>query len=166
MENFSVFDVIFFVVIIISVISGYIKGFVRQLLGLAGIFIGTYCSYKLSLGVTKWWHGHFNIDVEVAKIIVFVILSSIIYILVLWLAKLVGKLLKMAMLNWINRLLGMLFGAIKVLIIFCALAYAIHYLKTTGLDFEIEDLNKSKIYNRLIAIANSIFFFLEPYRGS
>jgi membrane protein required for colicin V production len=159
LENLSVFDLIFLSAIVISVISGFVKGFVRQLLGLAGIFIGTYCAYKLSVGLTEWWHGHFNVDAEVMKIVVFVIISSIIYALVLWLAVLLGKMLKMAMLGWLNRLFGMIFGAVKIIIIFSALAYAIHFLKQTGV--EIKDINKSVTYNYLIQIANSIFFFFE-----
>jgi membrane protein required for colicin V production len=157
--DFSVFDLIFLVAIVISVISGFLKGFVRQLLGLAGIFIGTYCAYKLSLRLTEWWRGHFNVDAEVMKIVVFIILSSIIYALVLWLAVLLGKMLKMAMLSWINRLFGMIFGAIKVIIIFSALAYAIHFLKQTGV--EIKDIDKSVTYDYLMQIANSIFLFFE-----
>ncbi|MDR3245534.1 MAG: CvpA family protein [Prevotellaceae bacterium] len=157
MENFSVFDIAFFIIIAISVIRGCIKGFVRQLLGLAGIFIGTYCAYKLSSGLTGWWHGHFNVNDEVTRIVLFIILSSVIYILVLWLARLVDKLLKMAMLGWVNRLLGMIFGAIKVIVIFSVIAYVISYLKSTG--FEINDISKSKIYDYLILIAESVFFF-------
>jgi membrane protein required for colicin V production len=162
LENFSVFDIAFFITIAIAIISGCIKGLVRQLLGLAGIFIGTYCAYKLSSGLTGWWRGHFDVNDEVTRIILFIILSSVIYILVLWLAKLLDKLLKMAMLGWINRLFGMLFGAIKVIVIFSALAYAISYLKSTG--FEINDINKSKVYDYLILIADSVFFFFEPLK--
>jgi membrane protein required for colicin V production len=158
LENFSVFDITFAVALFVSIISGFIKGFVRQLLGLAGIFVGTYCAYKLSLQLTEWWKGHFNVDAEVMKIIVFIILAAIFYSLVIWLAILLGKLLKMAMLSWINRLFGMLFGAIKIILIFSAIAYVIHYLKLTGI--EINDINKSVTYEYLIAIANSIFFFL------
>jgi membrane protein required for colicin V production len=157
LDNFSVFDIVFAILLTVSVISGFIKGFVRQLLGLAGIFVGTYCAYKLSLRLTLWWHGHFNVDAEVMKIIMFIILASIFYALVIWLAILLDKLLKMAMLGWINRLFGMLFGAIKIILIFSALAYVIHYLKLTGA--EINDINKSVTYEYLVTIANSIFFF-------
>jgi membrane protein required for colicin V production len=159
LENFSIFDLTFLIALLISVISGFVKGFVRQLLGLAGIFAGTYCAYKLSLVLTEWWHGHFNVDAEVMKIVVFIILASIIYILVIWLALLLDKLLKMAMLSWINRLFGMLFGAIKIVIIFSALAYAIHYLKLTGMEIKV--IENSIMYDSLVAIANSVFFFFE-----
>lgn len=159
LDQFSIFDVAFSVTVIISVISGFIKGFVRQLLGLAGIFAGTYCAYKLSLELTEWWHGHFKVDPEVMRIVVFIILATVIYLLVLWLAILLGKLLKMAMLSWINRLFGMIFGAVKIVIIFSALAYVIYYLKLTGM--EIKDINNSVTYDYLIAIADSIFFFFE-----
>jgi membrane protein required for colicin V production len=157
--NFSIFDLTFSIAFIIAVISGLVKGFVRQILGIVGIFAGTYCAYILSAQLTGWWRGHFNVNAEVMKIIVFIILASIIYALAIWLAILLGKLLKMAMLSWANRLFGMLFGAIKVVIIFSALAYAIHYLKQTGV--EIKDIDKSIAYDYLIAIANSIFFFFE-----
>jgi membrane protein required for colicin V production len=159
LENISIFDLTFAIALLIAVISGFVKGFVRQLLGLAGIFAGTYCAYKLSLGLTEWWHGHFNVDANIMKIIVFIILSSIIYTLVIWLSVMLGKLLKMAMLSWINRLFGMLFGAIKIILIFSALAYAIHYLKQTG--FEIKYMENSITFDILISIANSIFFFFE-----
>ncbi|MDR1581986.1 MAG: CvpA family protein [Prevotellaceae bacterium] len=160
MENFSIFDLIFAISLLVSIISGFIRGFVRQLLGLAGIFGGTYCAYKLSLELTNWWHGHFNVDAEVMKIIVFIVLALIIYALVIWLAILLGKLLKMAMLSWMNRFAGMLFGAIKIILIFSAMAYAIHYLKLTGM--EMNDIEKSVVYDYLISIANTIFFFFEP----
>jgi uncharacterized membrane protein required for colicin V production len=149
----------FFIAAVISLISGFVKGFVRQLLGLAGIFAGTYCAYKLSLGLTAWWHSHFNVDADVMKIILFIILSSIIYALVLWLAVLLGKMLKMAMLSWMNRLLGMFFGAIKIVFIFSALAYAICFLQQTGM--KISDIEKSIVFDSLVHIANSIFFFFE-----
>jgi membrane protein required for colicin V production len=132
---------------------------VRQLLGLAGIFAGTYCAYVLSIELTKWWRSHFDVDVKVAQIVVFIIVASIIYALVIWLAVLVGKLLKMAMLSWLNRLFGMIFGAVKVIIIFSALAYAIHYLKLANID--VNDVNKSLSYNYLVEVANSVFFFFE-----
>lgn len=126
---------------------------------MAGVFAGTYCAYRLSEQLTVWWHSHFNVDAKVMKIIMFIILASIIYTLVIWLSILLGKLLKMAMLSWVNRLFGMLFGAIKVVIIFSTLAYAIHYLKLSGM--EIKDIDKSVVYDYMIATANSIFFFFE-----
>jgi membrane protein required for colicin V production len=158
-ENFAIFDLLFFAAMLVAVICGFIKGLVRQLLGLAGIFVGTYCAYKLSLKLTEWWHGHFNVDAEVMKIVVFVILALIIYALVIWLAILLDKLLKMAMLGWINRLFGMIFGAIKIVLIFSALAYAIHYLKQTGM--EVMNTGDSVVYDYLIVIADSIFFFFD-----
>jgi membrane protein required for colicin V production len=160
---FSIFDLIFLIAVIISVISGFIKGFVRQLLGLAGIFAGTYCAYKLSWKLTEWWNGHFDVDIEATKVVMFIILASIIYLLVLWFAVLLDRLLKMAMLGWINRLLGMIFGALKIVIIFSALAYAIHYMKLAGMNINI---NNSITYDFLVAIADSIFFFFESSTGA
>jgi membrane protein required for colicin V production len=157
-ENFSIFDLSFLVALVIAVISGFVKGFVRQLLGLAGIFAGTYCAYKLSLALTEWWSGHFNVDPKVMKIVTFIILATIIYALVIWLAILLGKLLKMAMLSWINRLFGMLFGAMKIVLLFGAVAYAICYLKLAGMEIKTDN---SITYDYFISIANSIFFFFD-----
>jgi membrane protein required for colicin V production len=163
-SDFSIFDLSFFGALLISLISGFAKGFVRQLLGLAGIFVGTYCAYKLSIGLTAWWHGHFNVDADVMKIVLFIILSSIIYTFVIWLTVMLGKMLKMAMLSWLNRLMGMLFGAIKVILIFSAVAYAMSFLQQTGV--KISDVEKSMTFDILVHISNSIFFFFESVNNS
>jgi membrane protein required for colicin V production len=147
------------VAIIAAIISGLARGFVKQLLGVGGIFAGTYCAYKLSVELSKWWRGHFDVNLETAKLVIFIILAAIIYLLVLWLAGLLDRLLKMAMLGWINRLFGMLFGAVKIIIIFSALAYSIRYLKSTGMA--INDIDKSVTYDYLLLIADSIFFFFK-----
>jgi membrane protein required for colicin V production len=155
MQHISVFDCCFFAAIIISLIVGFMRGFVRQLLGLVGILAGIYCAYRISEDLTEWWHGHFDVDIKTMKIVVFLIILALVYLLVLWLAVLLGRLLKMAMLGWVNRLFGMLFGAIKTVIIFCALAYSIHYLKLAGV--EIKDIEKSVTFDCLITVVDSIF---------
>lgn len=155
LSSYAIFDIVFFIAIAFSCIYGYIKGFVRQLFGLVGIFIGTYCAYKLAGALTIWWHGHFDVDPRVTKIIIFIILSAIIYFLVLRLAILFDKLLKMAMLNWVNKFLGLIFGAAKIILIFSALAYAINSLNMS------DKMNTSKIYSHLISLADFIFPYIN-----
>ena len=161
LDTFSFFDLIFVAAIAVSAIAGYVKGFVYQLIGLAGIIAGTYCAYKLSVAMTQWWTGHFKVNPEVMKIILFVILAIVIYFLAFRLARLLDKLLKMAMLGWLNRLFGLLFGVLKIGVIFCTLAYVIHSLHFTGIKSIDDDLKKSKIYPVLVSTVEILF----PYIG-
>lgn len=159
LETFSTFDAIFLIALLIAAISGYIKGFVRQLIGLTGIIAGTYLAYKLAAVSTNWWHGSF--DERAVRIIVFSVFAILFYFLAFWLAKTLDKLLKMAMLNWINRLFGLIFGALKIIIIFSALAFAIHFLKLTGIEILQNDIVKSKTYTHLIYTANVVFPYIK-----
>ena len=159
LDTFSIFDTIFFIALLIAAISGYIKGFVRQLIGLTGIIAGTYFAYKLASVSTNWWHGSF--DERAVRIIVFSVLAILFYFLAFWLAKMLDKLLKMAMLSWINRLLGLVFGMLKIIIIFSALSFAIHFLKLTGIEILKSDIGKSKIYTHLIYTANMVFPYIK-----
>ena len=155
LSSFAVFDIVFIGALITACVYGYTKGFVRQLLGLVGIVAGTYCAYKLAEVFTAWWHTQFDVDPDVMKIIVFIILAIIIYLLVLRVAVLLNKLLKMAMLGWLNRLLGMIFGAAKIILIFSALAYAINALNFT------DKMVGSKTFTYLISLANYLFPYIN-----
>ena len=145
----------------LSAFGGLRKGFVRQLAGLAGIILGTYCAYQLSLWLTNWWSGHFDINSNVMQIILFIILATIIFALVIWLSIMLDKMLKLALLGWINRLLGMLFGVLNIVVIFGALSYAIHSLKLSGIEFLGNDLAKSKVYNMLVSFADFMFPYIN-----
>jgi membrane protein required for colicin V production len=165
LDTFSFFDLIFAVAIVASAISGYAKGFVYQLTGLAGIIAGTYCSYKLSTVLTQWlttqwWTEHFKTDPDVVKIVLFVVFAIVIYFLAFRLARLLDRLVKMAMLGWLNRLFGLLFGILKIVVIFCVLAYAVHSLNFTGLKSIDNDLGKSKIYPVLVSTVEALFPYI------
>ncbi|MDR1898370.1 MAG: CvpA family protein [Prevotellaceae bacterium] len=165
MGTFSVFDLIFSIAVLTAAIFGFAKGLMRQLIGLAGIFVGTYCAYKISSSVTAWWCSNFDVNPEVMKIVVFVTLSIIIYFLALWLARLLDKLIKMAMLSWVNRLFGLLFGMMKIILIFIVLAYAIKALKLTEIEALGKDLQISKTYDYLVSTVDFIFPYISSVKS-
>jgi membrane protein required for colicin V production len=160
LDNFSFFDLIFVAAIAASAIAGYIKGFVYQLIGLVGIIAGTYCAFKLSVVATQWLSERFQFNPDAAKIVIFAILAIAIYFIAFRLARLLDKMLKMAMLGWLNRLLGLLFGMLKAGAIFCALAYAVHSLNFTGLKSVDDDLKKSKVYPALVSTGEILFPYI------
>ncbi|MDR0560330.1 MAG: CvpA family protein [Prevotellaceae bacterium] len=164
MEAFSIFDIIVLISLFLAAVFGYIRGMVCQLIGLIGIIAGTYVACKLALMFTDWWRKYFNVDEGSTKIIVFIIMFAIIaltvYFITFRLSKILDKLLKSAMLNWINRLLGMIFGILKTVVIFSILAYAIHSLKLTGVDILNKDLKKSATYGKLVYAADFVFPYM------
>jgi membrane protein required for colicin V production len=161
--EYSIFDFVFAASLLIAAVSGYMKGLVRQLIGLLGIIAGTYCAWKIATALTGWWQGHFNVDPKITRAIIFVILAIIIYVLVVWLAKLLDKLIKMAMLAWINRLLGMLFGVLKIVLIFGILAYAAQALRLTAIETIGNDLSKSVGYELLQSVIKFVFPYIAKY---
>ncbi|MGB0978279.1 MAG: CvpA family protein, partial [Croceimicrobium sp.] len=89
------------------------KGFIRELAAILGIFIGVVAAYVLADKVFKYFTIYFeSVDFEL-KIISYVVVFFATILLVNVLASLLTKTLKIVALNGINRILGAIFGAIK-----------------------------------------------------
>ena len=156
-------DIIIIALVAIAAIMGIFKGFINQFVSIAAILLGTWCAFKfagfLTLKVADW----FNLDI--AQNTLHIIMFIVIFILVLILAQIIGKvlegLIKLSMLGWLNRILGLLFGALKAIIILGIVAYIVNYLNGTLKIIPQELLASSKGYAFLMHFTQDFFPFLH-----
>jgi Colicin V production protein. len=89
----------------------------------------------------------------------------IIFLLVLILANFIGKgiekIIHISMLGWLNRVLGFIFAALKIIIILCIIVSAIGYFNPKLGLIPDDILNQSKGYNFLKEFANTTFPYLR-----
>lgn len=154
-------DVIILALILIGAVSGLMKGFVKQFLGLLSLLLGGYFAYELSGELSKFWTSQFGVDLKNARIIFFIAILIIIYILTIWLSKLLGRVVKFAMLNWANRLMGMLVGTLYVLVFLSGLAYAVHSFEVERIPSVNRHLETSVVYPILVKIANYVYPYMK-----
>ncbi len=106
----NVADLVIIVLVVIGFFSGLVRGFVRGLLGLVGLFLGI----MLAAGYHEWLAGGYLSFVpgqSAPEIISFVIIFLAVVIVVSIIAHIVAKALRLATLGWLDRLLGGVLGA-------------------------------------------------------
>ncbi|MBD3348398.1 MAG: hypothetical protein GF400_04270 [Candidatus Eisenbacteria bacterium] len=105
----NVADLVIWVILIIGFFSGLARGFIRGLLGLAGLFLGIMLAvgyYRpLSAGLLSFLPGE-----QTPAIVSFVVIFLAVVIVVGIVAGLVAKALRLATLGWLDRLLGGVLG--------------------------------------------------------
>ena len=161
--NLELLDIIILAIIAIAAVSGIIKGFVRQIVSIAALILGTWCAFRFSgyLSVElKRWTG-FDFSTDTLHIIMFII----IFLIVLLLANLAGKAIRevvhFSLLGWLDRLLGFVFGALKVIVIMSIAVYFADNLNRSWKIVPQKTLESSRSYVSLQKFHKTIFPFMK-----
>ena len=150
-------DLILLVVLVyFGIIKGLKKGFVLELSGLVGIIVAIYLAKHHSLAIAGWIASTFGIMGASSPIVAFILTLVLGLVAVHFLAVLVSKLLNVVMLGWLNKLLGAVFSFVKILLV---LSVAIHSFDMFNTKVDLvsqETLNKSKLYNPIKVVADTV----------
>ncbi len=148
-------DLVIAVVLLLGAIRGYQKGFFHEVATLAGLVAGVFLAVLASNMAGRIAENLVNWNIQVVKIVAFVI----VFVLVAWLIRMLGVLLtnlfKALMLGFINRLAGFFTGLLKWALILAVLFMVVDFF----------DPERALITNRMRT--NSFFFpqleFLYDY---
>ena len=124
----NLFDIAIIIIISFCLIRGIFRGILGELSSIVGVvagFYGAYTYYKEFTPLLQKWIS----SEALINIIVFFILFSCIFALVVLIAVGLEKLLKVAFLGWIDKTFGAVFGAAKGVLI----AAVIYIILTTFL---------------------------------
>ena len=117
------FDIIVMVIVVLGLVRGLFRGFVKEIASIAGVMAGLYGGsiYYPLVGeqLSRW------IDTEIYRhLLAFFLLFMVIVVGVGLVASLIRYFLKIALLGWVDRLCGMVFGAAKGLLV-CVVIFII-----------------------------------------
>lgn len=135
-------DFAFFIVIALAVFKGFTKGFVVALFSFFAYVIGLAAALKLSIVAAHYFESSSTLP---AKWII-VLSFSIVFIAVVFLVNILGRILKkavsLAMLGWIDRLAGIVLYILIYLLIFSVILF---FLEKTML-LQPETIAASKVH--------------------
>ena len=161
--EYSLIDIVLIIIIVASAIYGLFKGFVSQIVSIGALIVGVWCAFKFSNLVTGYAkelvpngtaESTLNILVFIAILIVTIILGH-------FLGKGIEKIVKISMLDWLNRILGFIFAAFKAALILSLGAYMINYVAKIW-DFIPDNLfSSSAMYNYLLKFSDVVFPYLK-----
>ena len=136
---------------------GIKNGLVKQLVAFAVVFFGITLSLRFAAPVSEWMVRHVKMPEFWAKTVSFILIFFVVALVLSLLGRLVEKIIKISLLGWLNKLLG-------VVTTFCLFAIAIsvivHFVDSANKLLEFipkEKLEESRLYPLLLDFSKEIF---------
>ncbi len=157
----NILDIILLICFVPALVQGFRKGFISQVIAIVSIIAGVWMSARFANMVSAWIGQYIQGSEQVLKVAAF----ALIFIAVIAALTLLGKLLegtiKLIMLGWLNRLLGVLFSLLKAGLIIGLVIMAFCSLNDTFKFVSEETLNSSVLFPPLKDLAYSVFPYLK-----
>ena len=155
-------DIILLLLFVPGVIRGLSKGLMEQAISLVGIVFGAWLAYKYYTAMGAWLGGFWQASETVLNIIGFAIILLLSFAVVILLAKLITKIIEMASLGWVNRVLGLLLSLLVsalviglLIMVFDTLNGQFNFIKESNI------LEESVLYPLLKDFAQTVLPFLK-----
>ena len=110
-------DVVILVPLLWGLYRGITKGFIIQLASLVALGLGIFAAIKLSDKVAAMIKENVEASTSWLPLIAFAVVFITTVVLVFLLANFLEKVLKLAALGWLNKLMGAIFGLAKYLLL-------------------------------------------------
>ena len=143
-------------VLLYGFIRGVWKGFFSELASLLSILLGIYAAIMLSGYMIQVINRYLHWEGKHIRIIAFILTFILAVIAIILLGKLFTKLAKFAMMGWLNKLLGGIFGFLKWLVLLSLLAHIFSKVNSKEAFASKQDLNESYCYNPLLKVYGTI----------
>jgi len=128
--------------------KGFTHGLIRELAGLAALILGVYAAFMCSDWVANWINRP-----EFPKEVYFAITFLGVLVLVYLLGRLAEKLIKLVIPEFVNNLLGALFGVGKVAVFFSVIILFIHSVDSKQVILKPKTTENSFTYKYVEPIA-------------
>lgn len=156
-------DVIIIVLLIISAISGAVKGFVYEVTSLIALIAGVWGAIEFSGATERFLSEKLNFNNDFTHIIAFVVTFILIIILVHFIGKAVEKAVETIKLSLINRILGFGFALIKSAFILGIVLVLLQKLDENYPFLPEKAVQESSLYAPLQNIVVSTFPFIYNF---
>ena len=110
-------DIIILIIIGAGAIVGFMKGFIRQLASILGLIVGLLAAKALYTTLAEKLCPTVTDSMTVAQVLAFIIIWIAVPLIFLLVASLLTKAMKAVSLDWLNRWLGCVLGALKFLLL-------------------------------------------------
>lgn len=154
-------DIILLLFLIPALISGIKKGLISQIISLIAIVLGVWLSYRFAGPVGEWVESWLAASPAGIRIVTFLIIFIAVGIGLMLLGKLLEGVLKLAMLGWLNRFLGVAFAIFKYLIVAGVMIAAFDGLNAKAELVSDETLAASHLYSLVKNAALLVFPYLK-----
>lgn len=150
-------DAVIVVVLILSLVTGFINGLVKEVASLAALILGIWGAIRFSSFTAAKLYDYFDMTGRYVGIIAFLITFGLIVVLIHFIGILADKVVNAASLGFINRILGIVFGLLKSVLIMSVFFVVLNALDARRSFLPKKTIEESKFYNPISDIAPAIF---------
>ncbi|MDY2586058.1 CvpA family protein [Winogradskyella aquimaris] len=153
----SIIDIVLAALLLFGFIRGLFKGLFVEMASLVALVLGVYGAIHFSYFAADFLESKVDWNEKTINIVAFAITFVIIVLVISLAGKALTKLADFAALGLLNKLLGGLFGALKIGLILSILLIVFNKLNNTLPFMEKQDLEKSVLYEPVKSLAPIIF---------
>lgn len=157
----NIVDVIILCCCVPAIFHGFSKGFVSQAFSLVALVLGVWLSFKFSGVLGDWLTSFVDISGAILHIIAFALILIIVSLVMWLLGELVEGVLKVVMLGWLNKSLGVVFALLKAFLIIGLVVFLFDSLNSTFNIVKAETLDNSLLYHPVKDLADLVFPYLK-----
>jgi len=150
-------DLIIVVILILSMVSGFINGLIREAASLAALILGIWGAIKFSSFTAAKLYDYFDMTGHYVGIIAFLITFGIIVVAIHFVGVIADKIADAANLGFVNRLLGIAFGLFKSVLIMSVIFVVLNALDARRPFLPRDKIEQSMLFNPISDIAPAIF---------
>ena len=154
-------DIILSLPILWGIYRGFTKGFIVSVASLAALILGVYAAIHFSSFTGEYINRWFHPEPQHLKILSFTISFFLVVIIVRIIGWALDKMIKSAVLGFLNRILGVIFNGLKWVIILSVIISILEPIKLTKnlIDDQVRD--ESSLYHPVSRIAPAMFPYLK-----
>lgn len=153
----SIIDIVLGALLLFGLIRGAIKGLFVEIASLCALVLGVFGAIHFSYFVSDLLESKVDWDEKTMNIIAFATTFVIIVLAISLAGKALTKLADFAALGMLNKLLGSVFGALKIGLILSVLLIVFNKLNKTLPFMEEDELEESILYKPVKSLAPMIF---------
>ncbi len=150
-------DAIIVVILILSLVMGFINGLVKEVASLAALILGIWGAIRFSTFTAGKLYDYFDMTGRYVGIIAFLVTFGIIVVIIHFIGILADKVVNAAALGFVNRILGIVFGLLKSVLIMSVFFVILNAVDARRQFLPKATIEQSRFYNPISDIAPAIF---------
>jgi membrane protein required for colicin V production len=150
-------DIIILIILAVAMVRGFINGLVKEVASLAALILGIWGAIRFSSFTAAKLYDYFDMTGKYVGIIAFLVTFALIAIAIHFIGMLVDKLLEAVALGFINKLLGILFGGLKAVLVLSVVFVILDSINARKQFLPKDKIDQSMLYKPISDIAPAIF---------
>jgi membrane protein required for colicin V production len=150
-------DATIVIILILSMVSGFINGLVKEAASLAALILGIWGAIKFSAFTAAKLYDYFDMTGKYVGVIAFLVTFGLIVVIIHFIGILADKIVDAVSLGFVNRLLGIVFGVLKSVLIMSVFLVVLNAIDVRHPFLPKDRIEESKFYNPISDFAPMIF---------